>query len=376
MRFSSLVGGFAVAIALVGLMAACEGDRQFAPIVGPSPNTQPAVASVEISGPASIPPGQSAQFTAISRLSDGTSQTATIVRWFSNTNLFRVDQSGGLATAGQETGEGVLSADVTLTGGGLKRASKEILILPDGTYRMVGVVTESGLPTLPIVEARVEVTNGTPLVGITNSEGRYRLYGVAGTADIRVSREGYQPHVQRVQLAEHATQNFQLAISGLRLDLGGAYTLAIDLECGSTSTPVAADLRQRSYAAFVTQTGSMLEVVLTESSRFKVNGAGRGDRFSGRVDTAGATFNLGQVFWPYYAPYDPSTYPMIVERIPDGTFLVIDGTTLTRGSTRSLSGDLRGGGFQYASGFPGVLPSRSALGACNALPHRFTLTRQ
>ena len=51
----------------------------------------------------------------------------------------------GLATAGQQTGEDVLSAEVILPGG-RETCSKEILILRDGTYRMVGVVTESVAP--------------------------------------------------------------------------------------------------------------------------------------------------------------------------------------------------------------------------------------
>ena len=183
------------------------------------------------------------------------------------------------------------------------------MVLPDGTYRMVGVVTENVQPTTPIVGARVEVTGGTPLAAITDWDGRYRLYGVPGTADIRVTRDGYQPHVQRLQLTEHVTQNFQLALSGMRLDLAGPYTLAIDVTCVPPRHPCAADLRHRSYAAFLTQSGSTLEVVLTESSRFRVNSAGRGDRFSGRVDAAGATFNLEDFFFQYYF-YGPMFLPL------------------------------------------------------------------
>lgn len=377
MRNPSLVGALVAAIAVAGLIAACDSEPK--PGVRPSPNVQPAqpvVVSVEISGPASIPPGQSAQFTAISRLSDGTSQTATTVRWSSHTGLLRVDASG-LATARQQTGDDILSAEVTSSGpGGVIRGSREILVLPEGTYRMVGVVTENGPPPTPIVGARVEVTSGPPVVAVTDWDGRYRLYGVPGTADIRVTRDGYQPHVQSFQLAEHVTQNFQLALSGMRLDLAGPYTLAIEVAC-STSTPVAADLRHRSYAAFLTQRGSTLEVVLTESSRFRVNSAGRGDRFSGRVDAAGATFNLRGPSW-YYFPYDPSTdYPNVVERLSSGTFLTLDGTALTRGSPAGLSGDLRGGVSHWSSTFPTAFALFSpgcCFGTCYSPAHRFTLT--
>ena len=377
MRNDSRVAPLAAAIAVVGLTAACDNEPQR--IAGPSPNAEPVVVSVEINGPDSIPPGQSAQFNVVARLSDGTSQTSANVRWFPDNRFIRIDSSG-LATAGQLTGETTLSAEVTSSGTapeyqaarGALRGSKEVLILPDGTYRMVGVITENVSPAVPILGARVEITGGTPLVAITDHEGRYGLYGVPGVADIRVTREGYHPHVQRVQLAEHVTQNFQLALSGMRLDLSGPYTLTIDAAC-STSTPVGAELRHRSYSASLTQSGSTVEVVLTESSRFRVNNARRGDGFMGHVDAAGATFTLGDNFFPYYGPsYDPLTYPRVVERVSNGTFLGIDGTALTKGSRSGLSGDLRGFLVQYDASFPGI-PLR-LLGSCYSTAHRFTLT--
>lgn len=376
MRNRSPVAPLVAAIVVVGLTAACDHEPQR--VAGPSPNAQPVVVSVEINGPDSIPPGRSAQFTVVARLSDGTSQTAQNVRWLSDTRFIRIDPSG-LATAGQLTGESTLSVEVTSSGtapqyqgaGGALRGAKEILVLPDGTYRMVGVVTENVSPAVPILGARVETTGGTPLVTTTDHDGRYRLYGVSGVADVRVTREGYQPHTQRVQLAEHVTQNFQLALSGMRLDLAGPYTLTMDAAC-STSTPVSAELQHRSYAASLTQSGSTVEVVLTESSRFRVNHARRGDRFTGRVDAAGAAFTLGDNFFPYYGPYDPFTYPTVVERVSNGTFLGLDGTAMTKGSRGGLSGDLRGFFIQYDSSFPGI-PLR-LLGSCYSTAHRFTLT--
>ncbi|MGB2714824.1 MAG: carboxypeptidase-like regulatory domain-containing protein [Vicinamibacterales bacterium] len=367
MRNRSLVAPLLAALVVVGLTEACGKEPQR--IAGPSPNDQAAVVSVEISGPDSIPPGQSAQFTVIARLSDGTRQTTPNVRWFSGTSLIRIDASG-LATAGQLTGEGTLSVEVT--SGGALRSSREILILPENTYRMVGLVTETFSPAVPIFGARVEVMGGTPVVATTDADGRYRLYGVPGIADIRVTRDGYQPQVQRVQLAEHITQDFRLELSGARLDLAGRYTLAIDAAC-ATSTPVAADLRHRTYAASVTQSGSTVEVVLAEPSRFRINPARRGDRFTGRVDAAGATFTLGDNFYPYYGPsYDPLTYPTIVERLSNGSFLGIDGTARTTGSRGGLSGNLQGFLLHYDSTFPSI-PLR-LLGSCYSTTHRFTLT--
>jgi hypothetical protein len=372
MRIRSLVG----ALAVVGLLVACDNGPQR--IAGPDPGAQPVVVGVEISGPDSIAPGQSAQFTVVVRFSDGTRQTAVNGRWFSDTTIVRIDASG-LATAGQQTGEGTVSVELTSNGTtpeyqgarGALRGSKEILVLPEDTYRMVGLVTEELSPAVPIYGARVEVMSSPPVVTTTDPDGRYRLYGVPRLADIRVTRDGYQPYVQSVQLAEHATRNFQLALSGPRLDLAGPYTLAIDAVC-STSTPVAADFRHRFYPASVTQSGSALEVVLEEPSRFRINPARRGDRFTGRVDAAGATFILGESFFPYYSPYDPLAYPTVVERLSNGTFLGIDGTARTAGSRRGLSGNLQGFVAQYDSTFPS-LPLRF-LGSCYSTMHRFTLS--
>ena len=379
MRNVSSVAALIAALAVVGLMAACDDGSKSGGgpnPVGPSPNAPPFVTSVEISGPPSIPPGQSAQFTATARLSDGTSQTPASVRWSSTGRVLRVDASG-FATARQETGEDVVTAEVSSSGVvGLTRGSREILVLPDGTYRMVGVVSENVAPPTPVVGARVEVMSGPARVASTDWDGRYRLYGVPAIAEIRVTRDGYQPHFQSFQLAEHVTQNFQLALSGMRLDLAGSYTLTIDAAC-ATSTPVPPEVRNRSYHASLIQSGSTLEVVVTESSRFRVNSAGRGDRFTGRVDAAGATFNLegfSEPYYYYYGPRDPSGYANLVERLADGTYLVVTGTAVTRRLSADLSGNLKGGVTHYDSRFPSISLLSSAAGSCYSEAHRFTLS--
>jgi hypothetical protein len=233
---------------------------------------------------------------------------------------------------------------------------------------VVGVVTEQAPPMTPVFGARVEVAGMA--AAVTDYEGRYRLLGVPAAADVRVTRDGYQPLVQGLRLHGHATQNFHLALSGMRLDLGGPYTLTIDTTC---ETPLPPDIRQRRYAAFLTQNGPKVDVVLTESERFTLNAVGRGDRFSGRVDAAGATFDVGQGFYAYYGRYDPHDYPNVVERLPDGYILTVDGTAVTRGSAAGLSGDLQGFVTSYASGFP-FSPQVSR--SCYSLNHRFTLMRR
>lgn len=365
--------------AFVLLFSAACGDGK--PPVQPAlPNGNPAprVVRIELIGPDSIAPGRSAQFTAVARLGDGTTQPAN-VRWVFSNALVSVDDTGR-ATAGEVLGEGTLRARMS-TPSGFMDGTKTILVLADGTYRIGGMVTEEGTLTAPIVGARVELTNDTRIGTLTGSDGHYRLYGVPSQAEIRITRDGYQPHVEWLQIAQHATQNFQLSPSGAPVALAGDYTLTVDVECGTTSTPVRPmELRRRTYAAVLAQTGSTLEVVLTESSRFRVNSAGRGNRFSGHADPVGATFYL-QSFFSYYYPYDPSTYPDLLERVPDGTFLQIDGTAVTRSSPAGLAGELQGGVALYSSGFPQIAPGMAggSLGFCGTVgapPHRFTLTRR
>jgi hypothetical protein len=372
MYHASLVRLLAVWIGVGWLVAACADKPE--PLAGPTPNGQPVVVAAEISGPGSIPPGQSAQFAAIIRFSDGTTRTATTnVRWSSEKGLIRLDGSG-LATAGQQTGDDILSAEVS-TESGPRRSTKEIVVLHQGTFRMIGVVTENGQPPTPIVGARVEVAGGTP-TAISDWDGRFRLYGVPGTGTIRVTRDGYQPHVQDFQLIDHVTQNFHLMLSGTRLNLAGQYTLAIDAAC-ATSTPVAVDLRHRSYAATLTQSGATLEVLLTEP-RFRINSAGRGNRFSGRVDTASVTFNLEDFAEQDYdnGVTDPATYANVVESLPSGNFLIVTGTVLIREASSALSGNLQGFVSSFDSRFPTIPLLSSATGTCYSHAHRLTLTRR
>ena len=357
MRRLSMIGG-ALAIGLMALAAACGNPESRVPL---SPS-QPTVAGLQVSGPASVAPGQSAQFLAATRLSDGTVKSSTSalnLRWrSSNTSVVQVTASG-LVTAGQNRGEAVVTAE--LLPAAVIRGSREVIVLPDGTYRVVGSVREAEAPTVPIVGARVEVS-GTSLSATTDFNGQYRLYGVPPTAEIRVTANGYQTSVQTVQLAAHTTQNFQLALSGPRLSLNGLYRLAIDTESSCSSLP--GDLQHRTYDATVTTTGSLVNVLLTEP-RFRLN-SGLGNRFSGRADAVGVRFTL-DFFYSYFFYF---YYPSIAEQLPNNTVLTISGTATTSSANGGLSGPLNGTISNYDSRFPA---SNSAiLGSCSGL--RLTLT--
>ena len=360
------------AVAMLMLFVACGKDSETpSPIPTPPPPPPPSgptMSRLEVDGPSQMAPGQSAQFTVIAYMSDSTTVVPTGVRWIASPgHVVQVDQSG-LATAASNGGAAV-TAELKVAGapGGELRASKGVIVLPDGTFLMTGFVFDAEFFPAPLDGALVEVTPGS-LSAKTNSDGFYRIHGVPPGAEARVTKTGYQQLVQPIGLASHGRQDFALTISGQRLILSGLYTLAIDADDGCSAWP--ADLRIRRYDALLTQNGLTVHTALTEP-RFQVT-AGRGNQFSGRVDGPVVMFQLGSFDpgWDYYG-IGP-TYPDVAERLPNGTFLIVYGTAAGTGSADSIVGTLSGGLVNYGAGYP---TTASEIGSCWG-KHRFTLTRR
>jgi hypothetical protein len=336
-----------LAVVAVSVWMVTCGDPQTRNPLKPS---GPTVAKAEISGPASIAPGQSGQFSVLLHLTDGTVKTATNATWTSNASVLPVSSSG-VATAGQQTGEAVLSVNAPNGQGSVLRLTREVLILPDGTYRLIGTVKDGEFPTVGVAGVRLDVTPGSASA-TTDSQGNYRLYGVPADASIHVAGEGYESLVQSVHLTGNASRSFQLTPSGPRLGLTGSYTLAIDAAPGcSSSSSLPTDLQHRSYEAVIVQTGVNLQVSLTED-RFRLNGDGRGNHFSGVAGVHGATFSLD--FYGYYYYYYVGQYPSIAERLSNGTFLVVDGEAVVTGTPAGLSGQLNGSMVNWGPQFPTI----------------------
>jgi hypothetical protein len=353
---------FAV-LAVSAWMATC-GDPQTRNPTAPS---GPAALGREITGPASIAPGQSAQFTAIVRLGDGITKTLTGVVWRStNTALLQVT-SAGVAVAGSGMGDVTLQADVPVERG-TARVSREVVILPDGTYRLVGSVLANEV--LTVAGARLDVTPGSAFA-TTDFAGNYKLYGVPADASIRIVRDGYQPFEQSVHLTEHATKSFVLTPTNpsVHLVIASASIVAIDTAPGCSALPE--DLQHRNYQATVSRfelTDAFVQVTLTEP-RFSIKN-GLGNHFYGRVETGGADFDISGFFSrSYYRGLLYYYYPDVVERLSDGTILLVAGSVTTTGTAAGLSGRLDGELSHYSSFPNGVL-----LGTCVSKSHQFALT--
>jgi hypothetical protein len=344
------------AVSLPILAAACNADDP--KLNAPTSLAPVAIVSVNVDGPNRLAPGESAQYTATVNLSNFTTKLATNVRWIASPPSFLQVNAAGVATGGPISGGAAVTADVTGPDGKVHRKSLSVTVVPNNTFVMLGTVMDAELPGVPVRGARVEVAPGS-LFALTDSAGFYRLFGVPLNPEVRVSAPGYQPLTQTLQFSGDARQDFQLALSGPRLNLSGAYTLTVEVTgaCGNTPA-LQQSLRLRQYDAVISQTGIALQVLLTEP-RFVVVG-GAGNRFGGEVNATGATFNLG---------WDDGSHPNVVERLTDGSVLVVTGGVTTIGSAAQLSGTLGGSVYHYGPGFPATF---NLLGVCDS--PRFTLT--
>jgi hypothetical protein len=294
------------------------------------------------------------------------------VKWECSPNgILRVDASG-IATAGANVGESTLRVFVSGSDF-LRRAAREIVVVPDGTYRVVGTVREDDPSATPVQGARLAVA-GSDLSTSSDWEGRYRLYGVPRHAELNVTKEGYRPFTRRLELNAHVTEQIELSPAEARPQLAGAYTLRIQTaaSCEGSTTPLPPELRERSYDATILQTGAQLEVRLTEP-RFAVNKEGLGNRFSGRVEPTGAAFDLRHPQDFYYPYPGPTFYPDVIERLPAGTFLVTAGRVIATSGASGLSGLLTGTITNYPETFPRAI---SPATACYSAEHRVELIRR
>jgi Carboxypeptidase regulatory-like domain len=363
------------------LLAVSCGDGDKSPPPGPSPLLQ--VTLVRIEGPASVHPGNSAQFTAMLQLNDGTERAATSARWFSTLSpvLSINTNTGAASTRSDNWGETTLSVEVSLDGTGLTgqtRGSREILVLPDGTFRMVGRVMEADRPGQGVPDATLEVRltedlSSRPVAGAsTNATGGYRLYGVPAESYLHVRRAGYVPVTERIQVGSHTARDFQLRFDGNVASFDGIYTMTVDAtNCTGFTPPVAAEFRLRTYAATIRQSGARLTIGLSDAPFHPGS-----DGFSGSVTPIGANVQLRSFYDPYYYPSYPQQAD-VVELLPDGTALEASGAARLTGTPDRLSGTLVGnpliGAIRRWQG-PPRFQGPAFLGGCSA--PRITLTRR
>ena len=286
------------------------------------------------------------QLTAHAVKSNGSVEDVTSqVQWGSTTGLRLVTVSaGGLATAGAIRGETEIIAHYEG-----RSASARLMVLPTGTFRLKGRITENGLG-VPSVRLTVVAGVGEGLASGTGSGtewGAYILYGVAGRVRLLARKEGYLDAIQEIEVSAHSAHDFELVPERPVPNLAGAYTLTLINGGCRTAVGVLPDaLKHRIYTANVTQDQRSISLVLSGADFLIADG--RGDRFAGYVDASGRVqFHIMGVEPTYYADSPWCARCDLVERLTANTALVISGTvaaTLTA-SDSEISGVLFGAFF-------------------------------
>jgi hypothetical protein len=327
-----------------------------------------------------VPPGESHQFTAIATFSDRTTRDVTAdATWHVfNSAVFTV--TAGLVTA-TGFGEGTLSVSYQNRGAGFS-----IVGIPSGTGILTGSAREANYP---ISGARIEVVGGSFAGRSTTSDGSgvYRLYGVVGDLQIRVSAVDYVPQTVLVNVAPFATprrdqvMNFDLSLSRRVLSLAGEYraTLRASATCG---TNIPSDATVRNYMATVNQDGSRLTIVLSEAEFGTIAPGVLGNRIDGRARPDTVDLMMGSRSSYYYRYY----YYIwgLVERlnpvvtgpwgVAQGLHLAVFGTATGSATTSTISAVLNGTLALYDAP-NGFLQQRRQVSACNARDHLLVLTR-
>lgn len=354
--------GCAIALVLAVLAGACDDGptRPSSPDL-PTPTTVPVTTTrLEITGPASVAPGESAQFSATAYQSDGSTRNVTNEAEWRSGNLWVLSMSAtGLAT-GLDRGEGPVGAAYA----GKTAWKSGVLVLPAGTSRLIGKVRDGDLP---VSDARVEVLAGTGqgLITFTNAVG-YRLYGVAGDIDVRVTLNGYQEQRKSLTVTGNQTLDFDLVLTRPREEVAGTYTLTVTAaaECREA---LPEEARIRTYTAVVTQQGPRLGIVL-DGAKFAVVGGQTFNSFRGTVEPTGITLQLNQ-----YGEFSIYVYlPDVLEHLTPQTFVSFSGTTRPTVTRSGLSGALDGTIETLQGGSGGRFQQTAA---CRSNSHQFILSK-
>lgn len=356
-----LAGAVAVLFAAAAVVSCDEPARRptplpFAPSPGSPAPSAPLLFRVEVAG-GPVAPGASTQYSATGHYGDGTSRDVTReATWAATAGRLSVSPEG--LVTGVSIGTGDVRAVVRRPDNIAVTGVKTVHVVPFGTFRIAGRVTEVGAPTFGLSGARVRV-EGEPSVGedVTNELGQFALYGVPSPATIVASREGYGTARVRVTPTEHHSVFLELPLEDLRPIIEGRYTFRLTPSQACAGTPLAA---ARTYSAVVTQAGPRVRVLLGGATFHRIL-----DRFSGIVDR-------GQVVAPikYSDEYDSPNYafPTVAEIVAPDSYFVPFGTATLHISSTGLAGP-----------FDGALRlSRFVLGdgtTCLASDHRIEMTR-
>ena len=330
-----LASRVAAGVIVLTAMLACDSKT--------SPTVEPVVVAVELSGTLTIAPGATTQLTLTAVKNDG-SRTD-----ISATAQWSAFGSNAVTSLGQGRFLGRANGDSIITGrDGRLSATREIIVVPDGTYRINGRVFDAADAGAAVAGALVRAQNGGVAGPFAQADGagNFRLYGVSGEADLVVTREGYVETTQRVHVDKHTVINLAVPLAGSRLALSGTYTATFDFaQCTDNFQQ---DFRRRIYSTTVTQTNSRVAVRFT-SPRFATLNGVAGNVMDGNADAISVVLAtpVGADFGFYGGPDLP-----VIEILPDDTRLVFWVKATLSPTASGFSGPLTGEVAHYGPFYP------------------------
>ena len=322
----------------------------------PSPTVQ--VVRVELSAPESLPPGTSAQLTVNAVKSDGTLENVTSQTQWSSTDIrvVTVDASG--------VARAIALGEVTISARYQNRsAGTSLLVVPAGTYRLKGRITDAGLG-LPGVTVTVVRGTGEGLTTTTDVNGAYALYGVRDHIVLQAKRDGYLNGIQELDVTQSRVYDFGMQLDGDRINLRGRYALTLTRMPCTGDVPVS-----RTYDATLEQNDRRLSVTLSGADFIVARG--HGNTFTGSLDGTRVQFSLSSAsvyyYYYYYGQYD------LIERLDTNHAFIVSGNVTAGATAQSITGTLNGV-FSVALG--NAPPFLRFQGRCVGASHRFEMARR
>jgi hypothetical protein len=248
-------------VLLMMLAWACDGGNG-SPT---SPSTsQVTLLGIKVNGPASVPPGDTAHYTATAQYSDGSSKDVTAAALWSPTYSEYWDPVSRAGFALSFTSAGVTAAGIrgernlfALYEG--MRGMLNVLVLEPGTFKLSGVVSDSSGGSLDDVTVEVLSGTGKGLKATTNNIGQYALYGVAGPVQLRTSANGFHAEMRDVVVTGNGgSEPFALTPVESPADVSGTWTMTVrsSPRCRAGLPDIA---QSRTYEVRLIQQGTTLQ---------------------------------------------------------------------------------------------------------------------
>lgn len=292
------------------------------PPTAPSPAT---VTRLTLIAPATMAPGTTAQLRLMAHNANGTSEDVT------GSAAFSSQSPGTLAVSPDGVATALQVGDSLITGqAGSRVARSDVVVVPDGTFRLVGQVVEQGLPDVPVGGVLVEAEGGAS--SLTDFEGRYRLYGVPAQLRLQFSKDGYATRTLSLLISDHHTQDVALQPNGPRADFAGTYRLTVDAAAGCR-TQLPETVHTRRYTATIRQSGTDLDIKMSGANLVSAV-------LSARIEQSALVLDF--INYPNDYGHCEQGNEQFVERVDEATYFVIHGLATLAAIDGGFAGPLRG----------------------------------